>query len=478
LDEVKMKFRYSVVCILFLVVLTSQGTVNAQDFVDRLLEDGRSSRDAEFPEIDETMYFDFGFWHKFGYYHYEEPGSFLVEHRHDLRTHSLYAWADLVLEKKHRFYGRLSTISLDYSKGDGGLWDHKIYKPRLDMGFYEYRFEKQKGEDNPVKGFRFRVGRQLLRVGSGLTYSRVHDGLSAKTTLEILDINCFFAQSIPSEDNIDQGKPGNNRQRRNFYGTEIAVRYLPQHTPFVYVVLQRDRQGEKTKDYFANYLFHSNYFGIGSRGSVGKRVNYHVEYIIGTGQRHPDALFSFLPPKENIRAGGFDGKIEYLFEGEYKPVIAFQYMFGSGDRDRLTPTDTGPGRGNEPGTDDTSFVTFGHAETGYALYPLVSNLHIFRLSGSFLPLPRNETFKKLRLGGAFITFDKDRRGGAISIRKPQTLERKEVGWEFDMFVQWEVFSDLLVTFKWGHYQPGNAFPSSGGLRRQLDYFYLGTTLSF
>ena len=91
---------------------------------------------------------------------------------------------------------------------------------------------------------------------------------------------------------------------------------------------------------------------------------------------------------------------------------------------------------------------------------------------------RSKTFRKLRLGGAFITLDKDKRGGAISIRKTQTSERKEVGWEFDVFVQWEVFSDLSVTFKWGHYQPGNVFPSSDGLRRQLDYFYLGTTLSF
>ncbi len=475
-----MNRKCLIFCFMLLGALALQANLQAQDFVDKLVREQREEKSAEFPEIKEHLYFDLGFWYKFGFYHYELPGSGFTEHGHTLRTHSLYAWSDFVLDKTHRLYARVNTLSLDYSKGDGARRDHRIYKPRLDMGFYEYRTEKEKGVEDPVKKFRFRLGRQLLKLGSGFTYSKVHDGISTNISLEILDTTFFFAQSIPSENNIDQSKPGSKRQRRNFYGAQVELKRWANHTPYVYLLLQRDRQGENPDMPWANYIFHSNYFAIGSKGSIGKNVKYHAECILCSGQRHADSFFMPLCPKENIRARGFDSKIEYVLGGPMNMVFALQYMFGSGDKDRISPTDTD--FGNESGTDDKVFVPFGHAETGYALYPLVANLHVYRLSFSFMPLKRDKTFSKLRLGAALIDLQKDKRGGGISTRVAQALENKDVGWEFDLFAHWEVYSDLLLTVKYGHFQPVNAFARrsafQGGMRRQLDYFFLGMTYSF
>ncbi len=464
-------------CVLLFCLFLFSAPGLAQDVARRMLQDEKSDGPNDFPEIKEPLYFDFGFWHKFGVYHFEELGSWTSEHRRNLRIHSLYAWSEVILEKTHRVFARINTVSLDYSKGDGGLWDHKIYKPRLDLGFYEYRTEAKKGSDEPIKRFRFRLGRQLLQVGSGFTYSRAHDGLGAAVSLKPVDIEAFFAQSIPSEDNIDQTKPGNNRQRRNFYGLQASLKTLQNHTPYMYVLAQRDRQGEKFRDYTQNYIFHSNYYGFGAKGSVGKKVNYLAEYIIEQGKRHPDGLLFFFPlPKESINAYAFNSKVEYVLGDTWKSLLSFQYMFGSGDSDRLSPTDTIGG--NEPFTSDATFVGFGHSETGYALYPMVSNLHVFRLNYSCMPFQHHETFKKMRIGASYITMSKHKRGGGISTRKQQIFNNKDVGWELDLYAQWEVYSDLLVTFKYGHYDPGNAFDSQQGMRRNLDYIYIGVTYSF
>jgi len=469
-------------CLAFVFVLLTCSSVFAEDFLWTLLnEHEKDLKNAEeFKEIAEPLYFDFGFWHKFGYLHYQDLGSGATEHDKDLRLHSLFAWAEVILEKKHRFYGRWATISLDYSKGDHGLWDHRIYLPRLDMGFYEYRNKKKKGEENPVKLFKVRVGRQLLKLGSGMTYRRVHDGVSATAWLELLNTTIFASKSVPSEDNVDQSKPKNRRQRRNFYGAQIELKHFKEHTPYMYVLLQRDRQGDNIP--LANFLFHSNYLGMGSKGSVGKLVNYHAEYVFCSGSRHSDPFLAFPFPqtREPIRAGAFDGKAEFLLEGENNAIITLQYMFGSGDRDRFSPTDTGPTPflGNQAGTDDNSFVAFGHSDTGYALYPILSNLHVYRIEFSGTPLPKHKDFKKLRIGIVLLKFIKDKRGGGISTRKTQTYMKKDVGWEFDLYAHWKVLSDFSVTVKYGHYQPGNAFPNSFGDRRQLDYFFLGTTYSF
>jgi hypothetical protein len=473
-----MKRACIVLCFLSVGFFLFNARAQAQDLKNKLLKDERSRQSHEFPEIKEPFYFDFGFWHKFGYYHYEDLGGGSTnEHARDLRLHRLYAWTEVVLDRTHRFYARIATLSFDYSKGDGGIWDHKIYKPRLDMGFYEYRTEAVKGSQSTIKQYSLRFGRQLLKVGSGFTYRRIHDGIRAGASTRMLDAEAFFAQSIPSEDNIDQSKPGNNRQRRNFYGAQVSLRKWQNHTPFVYVLLQRDRQGEKIKNIDQNFIFHSNYIGIGSKGSLCRKVNYRAEYVIMGGKRHADSIiFPFPLGKTRIEAYAFDSKIEYIPGGVFKTVLSLQYMFGSGDSDRLQPTDTY--LGNEPFTSDATFVAFGHVETGYALYPMVSNLHVFRLSGSFMPLRNSSLFSKLRVGTAFITFQKHKRGGGISTRKSQTYDNKNVGWEVDFFAQWEVFSDLHVTVKWGHFDPGNAFSSDSGMRRNLDYYFLGVIYSF
>src|SRR5205809_7838282 len=87
---------------------------------------------------------------------------------------------------------------------------------------------------------------------------------------------------------------------------------------------------------------------------------------------------------------------DYDFHGPVEPAVRRQYLFGSGDSDRASVADMAAG--NQAGTTDTSFLSFGFVQTGFSLFPRVSNIHIVRVGGSIRPLESVELLHKMEVG--------------------------------------------------------------------------------
>ena len=68
-------------------------------------------------------------------------------------------------------------------------------------------------------------------------------------------------------------------------------------------------------------------------------------------------------------------------------------------------------------------------------------------------------------------FDKLKRGGAID---EPTEDRRYLGWEPDVFVNWQVTDDVTLVMRYGLYFPGSAIPKDD--TRQ--FFYAGVTYAF
>jgi hypothetical protein len=155
-----------------------------------------------------------------------------------------------------------------------------------------------------------------------------------------------------------------------------------------------------------------------------------------------------------------------------KPRVAGEYMFASGDGDRLfSPTNAAGG--NRGDDQDSSFNGFGFRDTGLALSPINSNLHIWRLGGSFKPLEKVRGFRDFEFGTNWFLYHKHHSRGAISDPLADEFEGY-VGWEMDYFVNWRIASDLSWTCRWGMFFPGSAYSEDSSRH----FFFTGLTWSF
>jgi len=431
----------------------------------------------EFPETVEKLYLDYGAWLRWDGVHFDDFGADLK--KRSVRLEYFYAWTEAVLNETHRIYLRAAAINLDYSRGDSYRGDDdRFYSPRLDLGFYEFRTQRGAKTPSAPSAFSLRIGRQYLRVGTGLAYNRVHDALLAKAQLRFLMLDAFWSTSVRSEDDIDRSRPDLSHSHRDFYGLTAKVKVTSACEPYAFAVVQRDRNGEHPYAPSADFIFDSEYYGVGSTGSIAKRLNYSVEWIWERGRRCPDQSGGIPLRPEPITANAAAVKLEYLPSVECRPIVAAEYLYASGDKDRYNATDTM--FGNTPGTLDRAFLGFGFVDAGYVLYPILTNLHIYKLSGSIVLSQEKEFCRELRTGAALIWFSRDKREGAISDTRADwgTTGRGGVGFEFDLFATYRIFSDLSVTLRYGHFEPGSAYPNLDHYRDPRDYFSFFLLYSF
>ena len=86
-----------------------------------------------------------------------------------------------------------------------------------------------------------------------------------------------------------------------------------------------------------------------------------------------------------------------------------------------------------------------------------------------------EWFRKMEVGTKVFFYHKSRSSGAIS-DTTATDSARWVGWEWDVFCDWRITSDLAWTMRYGFFDPGNAFDRSDDTCRQ--FLYTGLVWSF
>lgn len=435
-----------------------------------LQEDIRQQLDQELT-IDQRTVFDFGGTYNFYLFLYDDG----IESSRTLRRHDGRLWARVALDDgAHEGYVRARMSFLDFNAGDTFDGDEDDWEgPNLERGYYQFSLKKSLrayAKKNVDYDLRVRVGRQYIEFGTGYALSLPLDAVTLIGEYAGIEVTGLLSNTIRSMNDIDRSRPGSHDTDRNISGFQVRYLGLRQHTPFFYAFWNNDRNNEKPFVPLQNYDYDSYYVGFGSTGEIiNNNWRYSMEWVFEGGESYGHQRFLH---RDDISAWGWDMMIEYLMPAPTKPRFLIEYMFASGDPDRLgSPTNAAGG--NRKDHDDTSFIAFGFRDTSLALAPRLSNIHIWRAGASFRPFHEVEWLKDMEVGTDWFLFWKHHDKAAIS-DETALSPQGYIGWEMDYFVNWRITSDLIWTTRYGAFFPGEAF-----IDQTCRYFFVtGVTWSF
>lgn len=434
----------------------------------RLVDEQLRQQRQELAPVQSFFDFQWGGWLDYYYFNFDDGlQSSRVFHRP-----SLAIWTRLRLDDgAHELFARMRLRYTYFHPGDEIDRQEDWVGPEFDQLWYQIDVGKafRLTEPSGPMQLRARVGRQTVRFGTGYALDLPMDAVLLDAKLSDLRVQGLFGKSILNYPNIDRSEPVDSHMDRLFYGVQLAYEGWQRHVPFVYALWNNDRTDERPKDFFQNYSYDSFYLGFGARGEIVHNLNYWAEGVFESGRSFGHG--SFLR-RDYIEAFGADVGVEKIFDVPTRPRLVAEYMFAGGDGDRWHSPTNALG-GNRRDRRDTSFVGFGFRDTGIALAPTLSNLHVWRAGGSLAPLDRWEFFRDLELGTNWFLYYKNQSSGAIS--DPLASEwRGYVGWEMDYFINWRLSSDLAWTLRWGTFFPGSAY-SEQDCRH---FLFTGITWSF
>lgn len=381
-----------------------------------------------------------------------------IESSRTLRTYDLRLWGAFSADQgAHEAYARMRLGWVNWNPGDSydEFRENDTIGPNLERGWYQFDLKKAlkayQKTDLPFS-LKTKIGRDFVTAGSAFAIALPLDHVQLQGEWAGFQTTFVVGKTPDSTPNIDQSFPVAGHSNRNIWIIEERYKGFDNHEPFVYVAFNSDHTGERPLDLLQNYQYDSQYYGFGSTGELVQNLRYNTEWVFERGESFGDRRFMF---RDQIKAWAFDQEIEYLFSGPHKPRASLEYMFASGDPDRLGSPTNAEG-GNRTNRVDNSFVGFGFRDTGLAFAPRLSNIHIWRAGASFLPLPEVEAAKNLELGTNWFLYHKNRGDGAVS---DPTADRQTgyLGWEMDYFANYRVTSDLSLTVRFGTFFPGGAF---------------------
>jgi hypothetical protein len=268
--------------------------------------------------------------------------------------------------------------------------------------------------------------------------------------------------------------------RRGFFGAMLSIALGQQH-PYIYGLIQRDYNDRNLSvigPIVTRYSYNSDYFGVGCSGEISDHLKYGVEATIEGGNDLSTSSqvegFMLVPvpqTRDSIYAYAADGKIDYVPQDIHNSRITIEGIIASGDEDRgLTNTTF---NGNAPGTSDRAFNGFGLLSTGLAFGAAVSNLMVLRVGPSTFPFPESDMFHRLQVGTDVYLFGKQ--NSKAPIDEPTNPGVRYLGWEPDLYVNWEITSDITLTARYGAFF-GNAAAFFDPHARQ--FLYTGATFAF
>jgi hypothetical protein len=150
--------------------------------------------------------------------------------------------------------------------------------------------------------------------------------------------------------------------------------------------------------------------------------------------------------------------------------LSGELLLASGDSDRLTTSNTFGG--NSPGSNDHAFNSFGLVNTGLAFAPSASNIIVLRGGISTFPAPEINHLRKLQIGADVLVFGKLNSSGPID---ESTSDERYLGFETDVFANWQIHSDVTLALRYGAFFPGSAIDADEEIRQ---FVYAGVTLAF
>ena len=436
-------------------------SASAQDQKKFLEEERRKEMDARpkpDPDMLQPLLWDAGGWLHLQFDTLEDPP--FSKERTD-RYVDLRLWGELRIERIYTAYVRIQTDYVDFNSGDQfkGTEDNVFRAPHLDQAYVQADWTEMN------RGLMLRAGREFVSLGSGLLFNSVAYAVHGIYDHGEWAVQAWVAHSIIGEDDIDQSHPHSGSSHRLFFGLEGELLLSGSHRAYAMFLLEHDLNRENVA--VQDWDYNANYIGLGGKGTILAGWGYSAEAVFEFGQTASVGTTSSDP----IRAFALLLTTDYQFQGPMEPSVRIQYMFGSGDSDRASPTDMAAG--NEAGTTDTSFLSFGFVQTGFSLFPRVANIHILRVGGTIRPLVSVEAFHKFEVGVFGYYYRKAQAQELISDSR-SFLNDADIGKEVDFLVRWRIFSDLGFYLNYGVFFPGAAYQDRGA----RSFLSAGITYSF
>ncbi|HEY7090912.1 MAG TPA: hypothetical protein VH518_22640 [Tepidisphaeraceae bacterium] len=424
---------------------------------------------------------DWGGYFSFNYVSLDDQ----VNDNHVLRQYDFVAYTRLQLDNANEVFLRFRTGYRDFNDGDSfdGHGD-EIIDPDLDRAYYRFDLAayqaayKGKRTDTDVA---IKAGRDLAYWANGLVLAQVMDGITLDVTTANVNVQILGGVTITRTVDFDPSRPAfDHNTRRGFYGGMVSVP-IENHTPFVYGLVQRDYNTHdelQTGAVNTKFDYNSYYFGIGSNGSFTDRLRYGLEAVYECGdtlsnsfQIANGALVPVPQTRDSICAYALNGRLDYLIPDEHQSRLSGEVILASGDGDRGSTNTTF--NGNKPHTRDNAFNSLGLLNTGLAFAPAVSNVIVGRVGASTYPLPNMQLARRLQIGFDFFSYWKMRSDAPID---EPTLDESYLGVEPDLYLNWQIVSDITFTARYGAFFPNqSAFPTDQDTRQ---FFFAGVTFAF
>ncbi len=404
----------------------------------RLMDERRRAQE----ELRQPLLWDAGGWLHSEFIHLDDPPD---KTERTLRYEDLRLWAEVRIERRWTAYVRLQAEYTDFNSGDQfeGNDDNKS-RLHVDQAWLEADFSTD-GEGLTVK-----LGKEFLSLGRGLLLNDVYYALQGSWSSGAWGARAFAAHTVLHEDDIDTSLPNSDDSRRAFAGLEVNGILSGSHRAYLVGLVERDLNEEDPDFATVDWGYDAWYAGAGARGTVAGGLGYQLEGIFESGK----GVAGGSTQEETIRSFALLAALDYGFGGPLSPYLSAEYLFGTGDPDRGSVTDGAAG--NMPGTDDEGFLAFGYVQTGFSLFPRLSNIHIVRAGGSIRPLASLEAARSLEVGGYFYWYRKDEADAPIS--DPRSfLADEDVGTEVDFFLRWRILSDVGISVNFGRFMPGAAY---------------------
>ena len=459
------------------------GQVNRLQELQQFEQDTRLRADTEIPPTQRAL-LDYG-----GYF---SPQYFSIDdashNNHGLREYDLVGYVRANFDGANEFFVRGRTQYNDYNNGDSfDQFGSHLVRPDVDRAYYKFDLRQAELAYNhtAINGdILFEGGRDLVYWGNGLVLAETVDGVMPVFSAGPLSLSTVAGVTPTRTVDIFPDRPSFDFDtRRGFYGGMLSLAVGQQH-PYIYGLLQRDYNGDHNTSVIGNittnYSYNSEYLGVGSAGPISDHFRYGIESAVEFGSTLSDSsalaatgigLVQAHQTRDDIRAYASDAKIDYVPQDEHNSRLSTEFIFATGDRDRgLTNTTF---NGNKAGTPDRAFNAFGLLNTGLAFAAPTSNLLVLRLGASTFPLPSNELLHRFQIGTDIFVFG--RPNTAAPIDEPTNGSSSYLGWEPDIYVNWQVVSDVTIALRYGVFVPNSSTFTETAARQ---FLYLGATFAF
>jgi len=212
-------------------------------------------------------------------------------------------------------------------------------------------------------------------------------------------------------------------------------------------------------------------------GAITDRIYYGIEAVYEGGKNESNSfdtgplgqIVQVPQTTDQISAWAIDVQINYLPGDARNTRLIVEGLVASGDDDRQHTSNTLGG--NAPGTKDRAFNGFGLINTGVAFAPSVSNLMMLRIGASTFPCPDYGPLRQLQIGTDLFWFAKTDPDAPID---EPTSDDQYLGFEPDVYVNWQITSDVGLALRYGVFFPSDAFES----QKARQFIYAGLTFAF